>query len=254
MNYGTAALLLACLSGPFPCAAATIEPLVRVIDLDVGQTHQVALHDGTEATVMLLELTEKRDSVRNAVRKAQVKVEVNGKTASLVSSTYHLPMAMGGVQIDCPVTKGYIQNSSKANAWGLVKDARLRLWPAESSWIRPGTFIYPVKQKWFASDTQMANVPCYVNACDIPAQKGIYYHYGLNFGGSEGMGDVVAATDGLVVSAGGHTLEGYEDTPVLQRYDVVYTLDDRGFGLPSRASPGPVRRYGMGSKRCSLWS
>ncbi len=228
-NYQITILVLACLSAPCALAAVKIKPLVRVVDLDVGQTHRVTLHDGSKAIVTLLELTEKRDSVRNAVRKAQVKVKVNSQTTSLVSSTYHLPTAIGGVQIDCPVTKGYIQNSSKANAWGLVKDARLRLWPTGSPWIRPGTFIYPVKQKWFASDTQMANIPCYVNACDVPARKDIYYHYGLDFGGSEGMVEVVAATDGLVVSVGDRVLEGHKDTPVSPRYDVVYILDDRGW-------------------------
>jgi len=221
--------MLACFLAPSTLVAATIEPLVRVVDLDVGETRQVILHDGNEATVTLLELAEKRDSVRNAVRKAQVKVKVNGRTTSLISSTYHLPIAVGGVQIDCPVTKGYVQDSSKANAWGLVKDARLRLWPADSPWIRPDTFVYPVQQKWFANDTQMANVPCYVNACDIPGPKSIYYHYGLDFGGSEGVVEAVAATDGLVVSAGGHVLDGHKDTPVAPRYDVVYVLDDRGW-------------------------
>jgi murein DD-endopeptidase MepM/ murein hydrolase activator NlpD len=189
----------------------------------------VTLHDGTKATVTLLELTEKRDSVRNAVRRAQVKVKVNGQNTALISSTYHLPTTIGGIQIDCPVTKGYIQNSSKANAWGLVKDARLRLWPSDSPWIRPGTFIYPVKQKWFANDTQMANVPCYVNACDTPDRKSIYYHYGLDFGGSEGMVEVIAATDGLVVSVRDHVLDGHKDSPIAPRYDVVCIIDDRGW-------------------------
>jgi murein DD-endopeptidase MepM/ murein hydrolase activator NlpD len=253
-NHRITIFMLACLSGPCACAAAIIEPLVRVIDLDVGQTRQVTLHDGAKATVTLLELTEKRDSVRNAVRKAQVKVQVNGQTTSLVSSTYHLPTAIGGVQIDCPVTKGYLQNSSQANAWGLIKDARLRLWPASSPWIRPGTFIYPVKQKWFASDTQMANVPCYVNACDVPGRKSIYYHYGLDFGGSEGMVDVIAATDGLVVSVGDRVLDGHEDTPVSPRYDVVYILDDRGWyyrysHLQMIATPViPGKRVKMGQR------
>ncbi len=221
--------IFACLLAASAPAAGKIAPLVRAVDVNVGQTQQVTLHDGTRATVTLLELTEKCDSVRNAVRMAQVKVKVNGQTVSLVSSTYHLPKVVGGVQIDCPVTKGYVQNSSKANVWGLVKDARLRLWPTGSPWIRPGTFVYPVKQKWFANDTQMANVPCYVNACDIPSQKSIYYHYGLDFGGSEGMVDVVAATDGLVISVGEHVLEGHKDKPVTPRYDVVYILDDRGW-------------------------
>jgi len=228
-NLRITVLMLACFLVSAPLNATAIEPLVRVVDLNVSETHEVTLHNGHKATVTLLELSEKRDSVRNAVRMAQVKVKVNGQTLSLVSSTYHLPTAIEGVQIDCPVTKGYIQNSSKANAWDLEKDARLRLWPADSPWIRPGTFIYPVKQKWFASDTQMANVPCYVNACDIPGQKSIYYHYGLDFGGSEGLVNVIAATDGLVVSAGEHVLEGHKDTPVRPRYDVVYILDNRGW-------------------------
>jgi murein DD-endopeptidase MepM/ murein hydrolase activator NlpD len=229
VNYPITTFILTCLLTASAPAVEKIEPLVRAVDVNVGQTCQVTLHDGAEATVTLLELTEKRDSLRNAVRRAQVKVEVNGKTVSLISSTYHLPTTIDSVQIDCPVTKGYVQNSSPANAWGLVKDARLRLWPADSPWIRPGTFVYPVKQKWFASDTQMANVPCYVNACDIPGRKNIYYHYGLDFGGSEGMVEVVAATDGLVVSVADHVLEGHKDTPVSPRYDVVYILDDRGW-------------------------
>ncbi len=246
--------ILACFLAPASLIAAKIEPLVRVVDLDIGETRQVTLHNGDKATVKLLELSEKRDSVRKAVRRAEVKVEVNGQKGTLISSTYHLPTVIGGVQIDCPVTKGYVQDSSKANDWGLEKDARLRLWPSGSPWIRPGTFIYPVKQKWFANDTQMANVPCYVNACDIPGQNGIYYHYGLDFGGSEGTVEVVAATDGLVVSVGNHVLEGHKDTPVSPRYDVVYILDNRGWyyrysHLQMIATPvTPGKRVKMGQR------
>ena len=87
------------------------------------------------------------------------------------------------------------------NAWALEKDARLRLWPAGSPWIEPGTFSYPVRQRWFASDTQMANEPVYVDGAELPGKTDIYYHYGLDFGGAEGLVEVVAATDGLVVSA-----------------------------------------------------
>lgn len=235
-------------------AATATEPLVKVVDLDVGQTCEVTLCDGSQAKVTLLTLDEKHDLVRNAVRKAQVQVRVNGQVVSLTSSTYHLPTAVAGVQIDCPITRGYIADSSKANAWGLVKDARLRLWPSGSLWVRPGTFVYPVKQKWFANDTQMANVPCYVNACDNAGQDGIYYHYGLDFGASEGCVEVVAATDGLVVSAGDRVLDAREDTPVTPRYDVVYVLDDRGWyyrysHLSMIATPViPGRRVKMGQR------
>ncbi len=181
-------------------SAPTQIPLVRVTDLNVGESQTVELHDGSQITIKLLGLRETRDSIRKAVRRAVVTVKVNAQSISLVSSTYHLPVTVAGVQIDCPVTKGYLQRSSKKNVWGLTKDARLRLWPAGSAWIKPGTFVYPVKQCWFASDTQMANVPCFVDGGEIPGDKDIYYHYGLDFGGAEGMVDVVAATNGLVVS------------------------------------------------------
>jgi murein DD-endopeptidase MepM/ murein hydrolase activator NlpD len=235
-------------------AAQVQMPLVRVADVNVGESQTIELHDGSKATIKLLDLKETRDTVCHAVRRAVVTVEVNGRTVNLVSSTYHLPVTVAGVQIDCPVTKGYCQKSSKRNAWGLVKDARLRLWPAGSPWIKPGTFLYPAKQRWFATDTQMANVPVFVDGGERPGDRNIYYHYGLDFGGAEGMVDVVAATDGLVVSAGTERLPGYEDSPVSPRYDVIYTLDNRGwfyryshlYKIDESVKPG--RRIKMGQK------
>lgn len=233
MSLACLILLLICLGVCRPCAAksvpeATRTPLVRVVDLEVGESQTVELCDGASARVTLLGLEEIRDSISEAVRVAKVKVEVNGETITLVSANYHLPLTIAGVQIDCPITKGYVQNSNR-DAWGLDKDARLRLWPAGSPLIAPGTFAYPVKQRWFASDTQMANEPTFVDGGESPSRRRIYYHNGLDFGGAEGMVDVVAATDGLVVSSGTDALPGDEKTPVSARYDVVYVLDDRGW-------------------------
>ena len=157
-----------------------------------------------------------------------MKVEVNGQVVELISAIYHLPATVGGVQVDCPITRGYLTNSDHDH-WGLTKAARLRFWPAGSPWIEPGTFVYPVRQRWFASATQMANEPTYVDGVEQPARRRIYYHSGLDIGGAEGLVDVVAASAGLVVSAGRAGLPGYERTPVDPRYDVVYVLDDRGW-------------------------
>jgi hypothetical protein len=154
---------------------------------------------------------------------------VDGKQVMLESANYRLPQTVGAVQIDCPITKGYNSNSNRADIWGLDKDARLRLWPAGSPLVRPGTFGYPAKQRWFASMTQMANEPVYVDGGENPTNRKIYYHYGLDIGGSEEQVEVVAATDGLVVSAANKTLPGFKDTPVAPRYDVIYVLDERGW-------------------------
>jgi len=204
------------------------ETLHAAVDLDVGKQRTVELPDGSEATVKLTDLRETRDDVHDAVRKAVVRVEVNGEPVELVSGTYHLPVVAGGVQIDCPVTGGYVANSRR-NAWALESEARLRLWPAGSPWIDTDTFVYPIRQKWFASATQMGNEPVYVDGPERPERKDIYYHEGLDFGGCEGLAESVATSDALVVSAAGELLSGHEDSPAQTRYDVVYLLDHRGW-------------------------
>lgn len=209
-------------------AAEKQRPLLRAVDLDIGESAKIELCDGSAATVKLLAVKEQRDSMSDAVRRAEVAVEVNGERVDLVSATYHLPTTVAGVRIDCPITQGYVANSG-SDAWGLKKAARLRLWPAGSPLLEPGTFQYPAKQRWFATSTQMANEPTYADGGDQPSRKKIYYHYGLDIGGAEGLVDIVAATDGLVVSVGKEVFDGYQDAPIGPRYDVVYVKDDRGW-------------------------
>ena len=206
-----------------------MDPLLRAVDLEIGESAEVELSDGSLAKVKLVAVDETRDALRDAVRKAEVTVEVNGQTIQLEAANYQLPVAVGGVQIDCTITSGYLSNTTR-NIWGLKKDARLRLWPKNSPWMAPSTFGYPVKQRWFASGTQFSNEPTFVDGGEVPANKKIYYHNDLDFGGCEGMVDVVAATDGIVVSAADQTLPKHAlNTPVRKRYDVVYVLDDRGW-------------------------
>ncbi|MFW6171133.1 MAG: hypothetical protein ACODAD_11630, partial [Planctomycetota bacterium] len=167
---------------------AEAAPLFTLVDLEVGEAADVTLASGHTVHVKLVSVDEKRGKLRDAIREANVVVELDGKKVKIPSSTYHLPLTSGKVQIDCPVTKGY----GGRGTWALDADARLRLWPAGSPWIRPGTFVYPAKQRWFATDTQMGNVPCYVNACDIPGKTAVYYHYGLDIGGCEKRTEIVA--------------------------------------------------------------
>ena len=209
--------------------AESAQPPFRTVDLNIGEAQEVKFSDGTTAKVKLLGLMETRDSVRDAVRRAEVKVEINGNVTNLVSATYHLPATVGGVQVDCPITKGYYTNRDRwEDSWGLDKDARLRLWPAGSPWLVPGTFVYPARQRWFATSTQMGNEPAYVDGGESPARREIYYHSGLDIGGCEGMVDVVSASDGLVVSAGGKALPEFAEAPYYKPqgdYDYVYVLD-----------------------------
>ena len=214
----------------------TRKPLVRAIDLSIGESQSVTLANGQTATVKLVGVDEQRDPIRSAIRKAKVKLEVNGTPVTITSGNYQLPVPAGGVQVDCPVTGGYRLNSNQ-DLWALVKDARIRLWPAGSPWIEPTRFAYPVRRRWFASSTQMANEPVYVDGGENPSVKEIYYHNGLDIGGAEGLVEIVAATDGIVVSAGNEHVAWRESGPVRPRSDAVYVLDDQGWYYSLRASP-----------------
>jgi len=205
------------------------KPLRSSIELYKGESQQVELCNGKTVTVKLLDIEETRDSIRSAIRASRVKVAVDGKDAWINSGNYNLPATIGDVLIDCPITGGYLKNGSGNNKWGLAKDARFRLWPVGSPLIAPGTFVCPIVQRWFASDTQMSNEPTFVNGGENPTRPQVYYHWGLDFGGAEGMTDVLSAVDGIVVLSGEKVLDGYEEVFPEASYDGVYILDDRNW-------------------------
>ena len=218
-------------------STAPQKPLVRVVDLDIGETTQLELCNGQRVKVELLKLRETRDPIRQAVRSAEVTVKVEGEEITLESGMYNLPRPVAGVQIDCSITKGYNSNGTPS-FWGLDKDARLRLWPAGSPLLKPGSYIYPVDQRWFATRTWFDNEPVDGGTKILPK---IYYHSGLDIGGSERQVKVIAATDAVVVSSGEDVLPEYllkdgsipkygqGKSPVAPRGDVVYLKDGRGW-------------------------
>ncbi len=204
------------------------------VDLAVGESYVFDCGDGTSKTIRVINVEETRDSIRNAVRDSKITVEVDGVKAVLPSALYNLPRIVNHVKMDIAVTKGYVDKSSKDNVWNLSDkaDVRLRLWNANQPLLQPGTFGYPIRQRLFASDTQMANDPCYVNACDNNIQKGIYYHYGLDFGGYDLLTPILAATDGDILSVGNELSPDITEKSksiISPRYDVIYIRDCRGW-------------------------
>jgi len=203
-----------------------INPRRVVAELDVDEATEVRLSNGELIKLKLLELNINHDSVRKAIRGYDVTISVDGSQTTLASGPYSLPVQVGKVQIDCPSIKAY-QNRSTKDYWKLNKDTYFRLWPKDGSYTQAGTFVYPLKQKWFANMTQSGNEPVYVNGAERIGSEKVYYHAGHDIGGAEGMDEVVAATDGLVISSKKDTLDGYMDFPGSVRPDVVYIVDHR---------------------------
>ena len=214
----------------FSSGVVAQQPLFRAVDIDVGGTEQVQFSDGKRATVKLVSISETRDKARSAIREARAEVEINGSRATLSCGNYRLPVALGEVQADCTVTKAYYQNTDHDH-WGLEKDARLRLWPAGSPNMPLGSMVYPVRQRWFASRTQIANEPTYVDEGERITSAKIYYHAGLDIGGAEGLTDVLAATSGVVVGLGTAVVDTEKDNTSLdhQYNDTIWVQDERGW-------------------------
>lgn len=209
------------------CSSPDQSALRVLVELNTGETQDVTLDNGDVVKLTLLEIAEELDSCRGAVRGARVKVSVDGKELIINTGNYNLPVTIGKVQIDCPVIKAYYATTNQ-DSWGLTKDACFRLWPKDSPYLQPGTFVYPLKQEWLASFSQVGNEPTYVDwgeSLKVP----VYYHNGFDFGAAEGMDEILSATEGTVISANNTALEGYTDFPGDVRPDVVYIQDAKGW-------------------------
>lgn len=214
-------------AGPLLSRAKTSVPVLhRTVELDTGETVRLKLSNGDEVELTLLAVDERRDRIRGAMREPCARVRVNGEEIRLVSGNYRLPVAAGGVQIDCPALAGFKRNAA-LNLWRLGKEARFRIWPRGSPLIEPGTFVLPLRRRWLSTATQATNEPVYVNGNDDPSARTIYYHNDVDLGGAEGLEEVHAAAAGLVVSARNEVLEGYGGSPARPRPDVIYIRDGR---------------------------
>jgi len=121
---------------------------------------------------------------------------------------------------------------------------------------RAGHVHYPLKQRWFASHTQMATNRRSSDGGEAPSAKKIYYHK-----------DSTSAERREWNRRGGHfrardfvgteILPGYDDSPAKPRYDVIYLLDDRGWfyryshlqTIDPAVRPGRADQHGTKDRR-----
>ncbi len=66
-------------------------PLVRFVDVNVGETATATLSNGETAAVKLLAMKNERDPAIRGIWRTTVTVEVNGAKAEIVSGVYNLP-------------------------------------------------------------------------------------------------------------------------------------------------------------------
>lgn len=203
-----------------------------VVDMSVGEELTLDLPDGTRHTLRLLEVTEPVDRIRGVIRSPGVTLEVNGERCVIPAGLYNLPRPVKGLRVDCAVTKGVAEAIAVyKDLYALDKDARIRCWPATGPLFAETPMVYPARQRWFASMTQLGNERTYVDAGELTLNRPgrhIYYHYGTDIGGYDKAVPIVAAVGGRVVRIAERWAEdeGEDERP---RDDVVRILDDRGW-------------------------
>jgi murein DD-endopeptidase MepM/ murein hydrolase activator NlpD len=205
----------------------------QVFDVSVGESVQVRTAGGGSHRMTLLEVKEPRCAARGVIRSPRITIDVDGERAEAPAAEYHMPQVVGGMRVACSVTRGIAEAVGRLkNVYALDKDARIRCWDLQGPLFGPTPLIYPARQRWFASMTQMANERCFVNACELPATKPgayIYHHYGLDIGGHDRAVPIVAARGGRVVLRAEQKAADYDEAGGELRYDRVVVRDDAGW-------------------------
>ena len=207
----------------------------HVFDLTVGDSAEVHLVDGSTRRLTLVGVHEPRGKARGLIRFPKVSVDIDGERVEVPAALYHTPQTTGGLRIACSVTRGIVEAVGRhRNVYAMDKDARLRCWPVDGPLFDETPLVYPAKQVWFASMTQMANERCYTDGGELPAldpsKDYVYHHYGLDLGGLDKAVPVVAPRSGTLVCRGEDAVADYDDEAAGQRrYDRVTIRDDTGW-------------------------
>lgn len=205
MQPGHVAWIVAALAGIAPGAASAagaaepdlnelIQPYStqRIVDLDLGETYAFVLGDGARREVKLVSVDEHRDTVVGLVRRATVRVELDGDPLDLVCEPYQMPVESAGVRMLVDSTAG----------WGNTpKCVQLSLWDARDPIVDTSRFGFPLAHyALFSHGTQAYGEPVHLGAGDDdPAGQCFYHDYGFDNAGFEGVDEVVSPVEGEIV-------------------------------------------------------
>jgi len=163
-----------------------------IVCLDPGEEHAFALRSGREVRVRLLSVEEHRDSVVKLVRRADVRVAIDGTEHELLCAPYLMPTTVGELRIQVDTTSGWCE---------LPKRAQLSLWDAADPIIDATSFGFPLRDyRLFSHGLQCYNEPVHLGRQDGDPEGAVFHHsYGIDFAGFEGGQDVLACVEGEVV-------------------------------------------------------
>lgn len=165
----------------------------RIVCLNPGESHRFAFNNGSTRTIRLVSAEERRDRVNNLVRRADVRVEIDGRPLDLVCGPYVMPTETAGLRIQADITTGWNRKPPKR--------VQFSLWDAADPIVDTTGFVFPIRNfRLFSHGMQAYLEPLHLGRGDgDPAGLRSYHDYGFDMAGYEGGEDVVSATDGIVL-------------------------------------------------------
>jgi murein DD-endopeptidase MepM/ murein hydrolase activator NlpD len=183
----------------------------RFVYLDPDQTCTFRLKDGTEKKITLVSVKEYEDPVIHLIRRADVKVEIDGKQVGLTCAPYVMPTETEGLRIQADTTSAWLK---------IPKRVQFSLWDASDPILDTDLFCFPLPgYRLFSHGMQAYNEPVHLGDRDGDPQGQRFYHnYGVDLAGYEGRQKVLSCISGTVV----RTDPGQGS---------LFIRDDRGFIL-----------------------
>jgi murein DD-endopeptidase MepM/ murein hydrolase activator NlpD len=183
---------------PAPRVVFAGEGWPLVLELSVGQSHEVAMSAGgkeVRRTVKLLGVEHEWEpdwwvgdnADRKTIRSATVRVEVSGAAADLRVRPFELPREVNGLRLYVETTRTWATHGKLAAIGDMQGDVRLSARPAGAAW--GPALRFPIADfRWRSStynNTWSALVPYNL----------LYYHRGEDFGAIPDRLPVLACTD-----------------------------------------------------------
>jgi hypothetical protein len=177
---------------------AALQRLIRpystqqIVWLNANESNTFKLNSGEARTIRLISVQEHRDSVVKFVRRADVRVEIDGKPLDLVCMPYVMPTEIAGLRIQADTTSAY---------GNITKQVQLSLWDAADPIVDTKRFVFPIENyRILSHGTQAYNEPVHWGAGDDDPAGQIFYHdYGFDQAGFEGGESVLSPVEGQIV-------------------------------------------------------
>lgn len=164
----------------------------QIVGLNVNEGCTFKLSSGAERSIRLVSVREQRDSVIKLLRRAEVRVEIDGRPLELVCAPYVLPTETAGLRLQVDTTSGWQK---------MAKQIQLSIWDATEPVVDTKRFGFPLRKfRLLSHGTQAYNEPVHLGAGDgDPTGQRFYHDYGFDTAGFEGREQVVCAAAGKVV-------------------------------------------------------